>query len=345
MKRYFTLLLLPIAMAAAPTFTAEKTAEHGIEIIRLADTVRNVELSIVPSIGNRAYELKVHGKNLLYFPSNLEAFKQNGGRGMNAIPFLAPWGNRIPGGGFWANGERYTFNTSLRNLSVNSRGVAIHGMLTSSPLWEVTDVGADKKSAHVTSRLQFWRYPDLMASWPFAHEYEMTYTLTESGLKVAIAIRNLSTKPMPIAIGFHPYFHIPDVPRDEWSAHVPARKHVEMDSELVATGEMTDSGLADQVPLKDHKFDDGYTDLARDASGRATFSVQAANKKIEVVFGPNYKVAIVYAPAGQNFICFEPMAAITNGINLAHDAKYNELQTVAPSAVWQESFWVRFSGF
>jgi len=44
---------------------------------------------------------------------------------MNAIPFLAPWGNRIPGGGFWANGERYTFNTGLHNLSVNAKGVAI----------------------------------------------------------------------------------------------------------------------------------------------------------------------------------------------------------------------------
>jgi aldose 1-epimerase len=39
------------------------------------------------------------------------------------------------------------------------------------------------------------------------------------------------------------------------------------------------------------------------------------------------------------------MAAVTNGVNLAHDGKYNELQTVAPSTTWQESFWVRFSGF
>jgi aldose 1-epimerase len=39
------------------------------------------------------------------------------------------------------------------------------------------------------------------------------------------------------------------------------------------------------------------------------------------------------------------MTAITDGINLAHDGKYSELQTVAPGATWQESFWVRFSGF
>ena len=71
MRRYFILLILPVAITAAPRFTAQKTADHGIEIVRLADKAHGVELSVVPSIGNRAYELKVHGKNLLYFPSDL----------------------------------------------------------------------------------------------------------------------------------------------------------------------------------------------------------------------------------------------------------------------------------
>jgi aldose 1-epimerase len=39
------------------------------------------------------------------------------------------------------------------------------------------------------------------------------------------------------------------------------------------------------------------------------------------------------------------MAAVTNGINLAHEGKYPELQTVAAGGQWQESFWVRPTGF
>jgi len=339
------LLTLPIVLAAAPQFTAEKTTDHGIEIVRLSDPAHNVEVSVVPSLGNRAYELKVSGKNLLYFHREISEFKNSGGRGLNGIPFLAPWGNRIPGGGFWANGKRYIFNTGLGNLSVDPAGIAIHGMLASSPLWEVTDVASDQRSAHVTSTLRFWKYPNLMANWPFAHEYEMTYTLTDQGLEMTTVIRNLSADPMPVVIGFHPYFNIPDVPRSECSLHVPARKHVEMDSQLVATGALADSGLADEVSLKDNTFDDGYTDLVRDAAGRATLAVAGGGKKIEVVFGPNYKVALVYAPPRQNYVCFEPMAAITNGINLAHEGKYSELQTIAPGAAWHESFWIRFSGF
>jgi aldose 1-epimerase len=184
-----------------------------------------------------------------------------------------------------------------------------------------------------------------MANWPFAHEYEMTYTLTDGDLKVSTMVRNLSTEAMPIVLGFHPYFNIPDVPRTESTVHIAARKHVETDARLVATGAFTPSNLPDEVSLKEHTFDDGFTDLVRDTEGRATFSVQAGDKKIQVVYGPKYQVAIVYAPPGQNYICFEPMTAITDGINLAHDGKYSELQTVAPGATWQESFWVRFSGF
>ena len=57
------------------------------------------------------------------------------------------------------------------------------------------------------------------------------------------------------------------------------------------------------------------------------------------------------APAGrgasqaQGFICFEPMAAITNALNMAQRGLYKELQSIPPGGVWKESFWIRPSGF
>ena len=199
MRRYLILLALPVVTFAATRYTAEKTTDHGVEVVRLTDAARGVEVSIVPTIGNRAYELKVHGKNLLYFPlPDLAAFKDSRQPGLNGIPFLAPWANRIAGGGFWADGKRYLFNSGLGTVRVDPDGIAIHGMLTSSPLWEVTDVRADGKSAHVTSRLPFWKYPELMANWPFAHEYEMTYNLADGVLQVSTTVKNLSVKAMPV---------------------------------------------------------------------------------------------------------------------------------------------------
>ena len=145
----------PSIVTTAQNYTAQKTSDHGVAILRLTDSVNGVEVSIVPSIGNRAYEMKVHGKNILYFPfSDVGEFQKS--PEMCGIPFLAPWGNRLDQQGFWANDKKYIFNTALDNI----RGpLPIHGMLRTSPLWEVMEVAADARSAHATSRLQFWKNP------------------------------------------------------------------------------------------------------------------------------------------------------------------------------------------
>jgi aldose 1-epimerase len=173
--------------------------------------------------------------------------------------------------------------------------------------------------------------------------------LEKGALEVRLTVINLSSKPMPLMVGFHPFYRIPGIPRDEWVAHIPARRRVVADARRVPTGELQPMDLPAQLPLKDRVLDDGFTDLERDAAGRAHFSITAMGRKVEAVFGPKYPVAVVWepaAPAGEtrDFICFEPMAAITSGVNLAHAGKYAALQNIAPGGRWSESFWVLASG-
>jgi aldose 1-epimerase len=324
----------------ARVYTAEQVEDHGLVTVRLVDVLRNVEVGIAPSIGNRAYEMLVDGKNILYFPHQYAA-ELKGDRHLSGIPFLAPWANRMPGG-FHANGHHYTLNSESGALRLDSNGIPIHGLLISSPYWQIVDIGSDATSAHVTSRLELWKHPELAANWPLAHEYEMTHRLSEGTLEVSLSITNLSCDTMPIAVGFHPYFQLPGVPLDNTTAHIPVRSRIEMDDRLIATGATTPVDFPDEIALKDHRFDTGFTDLIRDEDGRAVFSVEGGGKKIEVAFGPRYTVAIIYAPPGQNYICFEPMSAPTNGINLAHEGKYAELQTISSRERWQESFWIRY---
>jgi aldose 1-epimerase len=72
---------------------------------------------------------------------------------------------------------------------------------------------------------------------------------------------------------------------------------------------------------------------------------------MQVAFGPNWRAAVVWAPKpstpGQdrNFICFEPMAGITDAMNLAQKGLYKELQSIPPGGTWRESFWIQPSGF
>jgi aldose 1-epimerase len=332
-------------MSFAQTYKAERTVDHGVPIVRLTDVAHGVEVSMAPSIGNLAYEMKVHGKNILYFASADVGEYQKRPR-MSGIPFLAPWADLLNQQAFWANGKRYGFNMTLGNVRGEMPG---HGLLLDSPLWRVSEVAQDARSAHVTSRLEFWKYPDMVAQWPFAHEYEMTYSLADGALEVKITIANLSTEAMPVAIGFHPYLQIPDIPRDEWVAHIPARVHVIPGEHNIPTGEMRPLDIPNPLPLRGHTLDDGFTGLERDADGRAHFSIESGGKTVETLFGPKYTVATIWLPAGPNgqpreFICFEPLSTIISGVNLAHEGKYSGLQTVPAGGKWTESFWIRASG-
>ena len=74
-------------------------------------------------------------------------------------------------------------------------------------------------------------------------------------------------------------------------------------------------------------------------------SVMGKSQRVDVLMGPRYRSVVIYAPTGRSFICFEPMAGITNALNHAHRGVYGELQSVPPGGTWQESFWVKPSGY
>ena len=187
---------------------------------------------------------------------------------------------------------------------------------------------------------------------------------------------------MPVSIGYHPYFKLTDSPRDEWSISLPARTRWLLSSQKVPTGETEPAEgffTNGRGALRDYNLDDVFTDLVRDARGRATTTVQGRGQRIDVSVGPNYKALVVYSPnplntgrgsqipppdpnrpapsaapaprppanplATPDFICVEPMVAISNALNLAHKGVYRELQSIAPGASWRESFWVKPSGF
>ena len=324
----------------AQNYKAEQVEDHGVAIVRLVDAANDVQVSIVPSIGNRAYEMKVHGKNILHFPqADVGEYKQR--PRLSGIPFLAPWADLLNEPAFWANGKKYQFNMGLGNVRGN---MPIHGLLVTSPLWRVTEVRADAQSAHVTSRLEFWKYPDLMAQWPFAHQYDMTYSLANGVLEVSTTVTNLSVDPMPLAIGFHSFFQIPDIPREEWVAHLPARIHVIAGEHNIPTGEMRPLGIPNPLPLRGQKLDDGFTDLERDDQGRAHFWIESGGKIVETLFGPQYPVATIWLPEGREFICFEPLTTIISGVNLAHDGKYSGQQMIPAGGSWTGSFWIQSRG-
>src|SRR5947209_15398811 len=135
MNRYFlrlSTIVLAVPFWVQAAYKAQTVDDHGVEVVRLTDSDAGVEVSVAPSIGNRAYEMKVHGKNILYLgAADVGALKQR--PGLSGIPFLAPWANRMADSGFWADGRKYTFNGQLGSVRLPANGVAIHGMPTAAP--------------------------------------------------------------------------------------------------------------------------------------------------------------------------------------------------------------------
>ncbi len=343
MRSLAWVLLLPIVTEAA-NYSAKKGTADGVEIVQLTDRAHAIEVSIVPSIGNIAYAMTVHGKNILWSPFKSLA-EMKAAPALCGVPFLEPWANRLDQDAFYANGRKYLLNPDLDNVRRDENQKPIHGLLLFSPYWKVTKLMADGQSARVTSRLEFWRYPALMAQFPFAHTVEMTYKLAGGRLEVETLLENQASDPMPVGVGYHPYFQVPDIPRDQCKVHVAAREHLELSPLLIPTGERTPVTYPDPVSLATTQLDDVFSNLVRGKDERVEFWVEGGGKRISVVYGPKYTVAVIYAPPGKDFICFEPMSAITDAFNLAHAGVYKELQSIPPGGTWRESFWIVPGGF
>lgn len=352
-------IVLVLAAVATPAGAQNYTARHEGDVVELQDRKHQTTVSITPSVGNIAFKMTIKGHDVLRWPySSVEEFKAK--PGMHGIPFMGPWANRLDEQAFYANGRRYPFDMELGNI----RGaIPIHGFLTTNNQWKVVETQADGKSAWVTSRLEFYRYPMWMAQFPFAHTIEMTYRLQEGVLEVRTRIQNLSTDAMPVSVGYHPYFRLTDSMRDDWTVSLGARTHWVLAQNKVPTGETRpiESVFPDPktIVLKEYDVDHVFGDLVRDGSGRAVMTVKGKAQELDVIVGPNYRAMVVYAPKpaaanaqnpaaaapDRNFICFEPMVGITNAMNLAHKGLYKELQSIAPGGMWEESFWVRARGF
>jgi len=321
-------------------------------LIRLEDPHHAMTLGVAPRAGNMAFSLTVHGHEILRFPfESIDDFLARGG-GWQGIPFLAPWANRLDETAFYANGRRFAFDLELGNV----RGpIPIHGLIANDPGWRVIDIGSTADASWVTSRLDFFADPLLMKQFPFAHTIDMTYRLGGGVLEVETRLSNMAAEPMPVSIGFHPYLKLTDSTRDEWRVAIGARAEWVLDDRKIPTGVTRPIERLLPNPsstsLRDVDLDHVFGDLIRDAEGRSLMTVRGRAQRIDVVAGPLYDASVVYAPArppaGQDrdFICFEPMAAITNAMNLAHRGQYAGLQSIPPAGTWTERFWVRPTGF
>jgi aldose 1-epimerase len=344
------LLSHPTASGAQPRYDASRVGD----VVTLSDTRSALVVRVLTTASN-AYQMTVKGEDVIRRTWNtLDDIR--GRMGLNGVPLLWPYANRLDEQAFYANGRKYSFDLGLGNTGSNP--IPIHGFLTSADAWKVVEAKANASAAWVTMKLDFYRIPRYMKQFPFAHVLTMTYRVQDGALEVHTRIDSSSDEPMPVAIGFHPYFQLTDSAREDWRLSVAAKTHWLLDPNKLPTGQTQPiTGILPNpknVLVKDVILDDIFTDLERDEHGRATMTLIGKTQQLDVVVGPRFKTILVLsrdnnanrmAATARGTVAFEPMAAITNALNLAQKGLYKELQSIEPGGSWEESFWIRPRGF
>jgi aldose 1-epimerase len=299
MKLHRLLLAVAFALVSAVPAAAQRyTATQNGELVELADTTAGMNVTIVPAMGN-AWKIQVKGQNLVRTSPTLEQFKAQ--PGYNGMPLLSPFANRLDETAFYANGKKYNFDLSLGNVRGPIPGTGFYDR--SRQDWQLVEFKADASGAWVTSKLDFSKNQTYMTQWPFAHTITMTYRVSEGALEVRTRLDNTGSEPMPVVIGFHPIYELPDGNRNDWTVSLDAKTHWIEIPQRLPTGETQPIESffgSDRTAIQLKKYgliDDVFTDLIRDANGRATMKLMYNGKELHAILGPKYKAVLAWSTA------------------------------------------------
>jgi aldose 1-epimerase len=276
----------------------EETTRDGYPAIALR--AGDLAATFVPSLGMIGASLTHRGEELLGQRNGLPAYEAKGST--MGIPLLHPWANRLSGLTYEALGEQVAIDPDSPLVRLDPNGLPIHG-LAASPHWRV-----EQRDGGLHAGLDFGAHPELLEAFPFPHTISHDIALDERGLRIETTVVSRDDDgAVPVSFGFHPYFALPGVARADWHVELPVETRLELDARGIPNGARaaTDETAG---PLGDRTYDDAYADVS------GAFVLAGGAHRIELSFEHGYDYAQVYAPEGQDLICFEPMTAPTNAL-------------------------------
>lgn len=207
---------------------------------------------------------------------------------------LVPWANRIAAARFaWDGG------VAALDPTPGFEPHALHGTGWQRP-WEIS--AADGVSAVLTLRQP-------RTDWPWSWTAEQRVTLDGAGLTIGLSLTNTDTRPMPAGLGLHPWF----VRRPGTRVAFAASGVWTVDETLIPLGlsapeavfDWRDGPAVEAAPFVDHAYA-GWDGLARLIDADRTVTLRGS---------PNASVLHVFAPAGEDFVCLEPVTHRPDALN------------------------------
>lgn len=213
--------------------------------------------------------------------------------GTSCFP-LIPFGGRLRDGRFALEGRSFQMTLNAPPEQHSSHG---DGWTRS---WALTHLG--RRNAVMT----------LLADdrAPFRYQCTQSITVEPDRLSIELSACNLSDYRIPMGFGLHPYFS--DRAHASVRANLPSRWR--WDAEMMPTSlevnpsasELLRGQAAAQLPVAME-----YADW----DGRAFIDWPERGLSVELTTTPPLRHAVVWAPDGEEFFCFEPMSHATDGFN------------------------------
>lgn len=303
-----------------PRFTVTRASLGAQELVVLVDADAGREVRIARR-GATVLSIKAGGHELADgFRDEAELVPHKGSR----FAIMTPFANRV-------NDSRYAFEGTEYDLQPGVTGkdrASRHGFLRGE-LFDVQREHADGDGATITLGTKAIR-PDAHPGYPFALDFEVTFTLDAKGLTVEARTRNVGEHAAPTFFGWHPYFRLSDTPIEGWVLQVPAAKVIVADADFIPVPgpkawqpiDEADAALDFRKPraIGDTELNNTYADLQPDADGRARtrLSDPATGRGIAVWQEKGVMLAFTSDTAerdARKSVALEPMESIPNAFN------------------------------
>jgi aldose 1-epimerase len=232
---------------------------------------------------------------------------------------LAPWPNRVADGRYGFGGE-----TLQLPLAEPDLGNAIHGLVR----WSSWDL-LERTSSRVRLRHVLWP----QAGYPFTLLLELTYELSDAGLRVTVRSENAGRTEAPYGTGMHPYVRAELGGIDGSVLGVAAEQWLESDERKIPTGRLlsvagTRYDFREPRRLQGVAMDTAFTGLERDHDGTARVELRSADgaRRVTVWMDGHFDYLMLFTGDGlpdgerRRSIAVEPMTcapdAFRNGLGL-----------------------------
>jgi len=270
-----------------PSLLRRPSGEPAVgELVELLDETHQSRVTIAPARGGLVTSFSVGGRELLYLDRatlNNAATNVRGG-----IPVLFPTPGKLEQDR-WQSGE-------------HSGTLQQHGFARNLPFCVVK---ADPAQAEVVLRLD--SSAATLAVYPWEFRFELAFRLEGARLRITSRVENRSAHVMPFAIGYHPYFLVPDKARVAVDADATRVFNNVTKTVVPFTGfDLT----APEVDL--HLLDSPRTSAALEFSNR---SPADKGGRVALNASPDFSVWVVWTLAGKDYVCLEPWTAPGNALN------------------------------